>query len=260
MTEILNCVNSEQVKEADYLAYINKDGRTEFAAHLQTCAYCRNELEIYRKFDNLLHRNFGLRWKSERTLCLDTQKLGEYALNLLLPVEQSYVEAHLSGCSFCSAEFRSLYEWLPEPGQPELPINNSNWEKAQNWLRRVVANLISVGRSQDNMAMVAAGLRGNLEGIPQVFEAEEVQIMVTVQSAGLRRSELEVVGEVQSSSHTLEELEGAEVRLLKENQLLAIETINDTGNFFFDNVPSFPNFNLEITLSDKIVQVLGVEV
>lgn len=265
MIETLRCVDSSQVAEADYLAYINHDGRPEFEAHLATCPFCQNEVAVYSKLDAALHRNFNFITSSERQFCADTYKLGEYVLGLLEPVEKRKLESHVNSCDFCSEELNDLQSWLPEadkvptissPG-PRQVQDSTIIEPNIGWLRKVVATLLNVTQPQPGLA-VAGGLRGSLAGVPQVFEAEEVQITITVQSAGPRRADLKVEGLVQRADHDLAELEGVPVRLLKDKELLATEKIDDIGNFVFESVAPADTFDLEITLEDKVVLVPDV--
>lgn len=265
MIETLGCVDPKQVDDADYLAYLNHDGRSEFEAHLATCPFCQREVELYRKQDRAMRRNFNFIISSERPFCTETHKLGEYSLGLLSLLEKRELEAHLNSCQFCSEELNNLQSWLPEaelvpttsqPGAKQF-VERDQPEPFLVRLRRVVATLLSIGLPQGDLAL-AGGLRGSLDGAPQIFEAEEVQITITVQPAGPRRADLKVEGLVQRAAHDLAELEGVPVRLLKGTELLATEQIDDIGNFVFESVAPSDKFDLEITLEDKVVLVPDV--
>jgi hypothetical protein len=256
MIDIIGCVNPDTVIETDYLASINKDERPEFKLHLKDCAYCQTEVEAYRKFDSLMHKNFRFIVSSNRTLCIETQKLGEYALDLLHGIEERNVTYHLAVCSFCQEEYESLKNWLPEKElTPTLPKSTPT---KPSWLLlpRVIARIIGTNQPQSGAALV--GVRGSGDRGPQIFQAEEVQLTIMVQPAGSRRSDLLVEGLVQRLNTELKDLEGAEVRLLKDSILLGTEVIDDIGNFVFESVISCKKFDLEITLSDKIVIVPGI--
>jgi hypothetical protein len=254
MIDIIGCVNPDTVVETDYLASINKDERPEFKLHLKDCAYCQTEVAAYRKFDSIMHKNFRFIVANNRTLCIETQKLGEYALNLLSGVEERIITSHLEVCPSCREEYQSLKNWLPEP--EVTTVQSRPQPRDPSWLRKVVAVLIGTNQPKSTAALV--GIRGSGDRGPQVFQAEEVQLTIMVQSAGPRRSDLLVEGLVQRSNTDLKELEGTEVRLLKDSVLLATEVIDDIGNFVFESVASCKKFDLEITLSDKIVIVPNI--
>ncbi|MEI6043593.1 MAG: hypothetical protein WCS37_04270 [Chloroflexota bacterium] len=270
MIDIIGCVDPDKVTDTDYLALINKDGRAEFDKHLRECPYCQNEVALYRKFDSLIHKNFRFLSSSKRLLCLETQKVGEYALGLLGGIEERNVAAHLEVCSLCQEEFKSLQAWLPEEELAPTPISSNLQSRGVlntpsllhtpdvgNWLRKVIATLITPRPSLGGFAL--AGVRGNAtERTPQVFQAEEVQVTLMVQQAGPRCSDLLVEGLVQRLNTDVDDLEGAPVRLLKDAELLATEVIDDIGNFVFESVRSCKTFDLEITLSDKIVLVQDI--
>jgi anti-sigma factor RsiW len=266
MLETLGCVNPGQVNDEDYLAYLNNNARPEFEAHLATCPYCRREVEAFRRADDAVHRNFGFIVSPERTFCKEAQKLGEYVIGLVSLVETREIEGHLASCAYCQNEVQELRAWLPDPefvsisspGQ-RLATTPAQREATLGWLRRVVATVLSVGQPQGG-PVLAGALRGSLHGLPQVFQAEEVQITLSIQSAGPRRAELTIEGLVQSANHETAELEGAEVRLIKDAELLALEHIDDSGNFVFEEVPPTDKFDLEIMLIDKIVAVHDVSV
>jgi hypothetical protein len=246
------------VNDTDYIAYLEDDGRPEFLEHLQECGYCRNEIATYQKEAGQLHQQFRFIIPPSRSLCPEAYKLGEFLLGLLEGVEQRTVAAHIKACPFCREEAVSLQEWLPEADSTSPDLSTSQkWFDPVRGLRIVLASLFNPAQSHQGFAF--AGVRGAAERAPKVFKAEEVQITLMVQPAGPRRNDLLVEGLVQRLD-TIEPdgVEGAEVRLMKDTELLATSEIDEIGNFVFENIAPCDKFNLEIVLSDKIVQLYDV--
>ncbi len=243
MSEAKQCVSPETIKETDYLAYLNDEGRPEFVAHLQSCAYCQNEIEDYHRSDILLRHNFRFIVAGERMFCSAPHKLGEYLLRSLDNLEEKRVVAHLQSCPLCRQEVLSLQNWLPEPEFEATPGN------ASKWLRRVIGKVMPPG----------SGLRGSPDGTPQIFQIEDVQLSLTVQPTAANKPDLIVEGLLQREYWELEQLQGLEIRLLTDGAIIACATIDDIGNFIFENIKPSRHFTLEINLTDKIVTILDIK-
>ncbi len=256
MTERLVCVSPSQVNDEDYLAALAHDARPEFTRHLSECAFCRQELAVYRRLDEGMHLQFGFITSPARALCEEAQRLGDYLLGLLSPVEARKVQQHLLSCTFCSQEVAELQTWLslePAPGEEADP-SHSGPVQPWSWLRRVVATLLTVNQG-NTPSYALAGVRGSDEGLPKTYQAEEIWVTLTIQPSQPRSKELMVLGLVQRDNQPMEATAGAEVRLSEGGLTLATETVDDLGNFVFDEVVAPQHFDLEIKLGDKVVLV-----
>ena len=251
MTELLECINPAQVDDADYLAAIEDDVRPAFASHLEKCRYCQRELETYRAQDQLMHRQFAFISGPERALCGETQRLGEFILKMLTPVESKKLDEHIKHCQYCAAEVVDLEKWLPEP----QPLARSNEDGPLYQLRRVIAHLLNPGEVTNKPNFVMAGVRGSDEGLPQTYQAEEVSITVTIQALSPHSKSSMVLGLVQCDNQPMEATAGAKVCIRDAETILATETVDELGNFIFAEVTAPDHFDLEITLEDKIVLV-----
>ncbi len=270
MTEILRCINPDQIQESDYLADLNNDARPEFEAHLQACQYCRAEVAAFGKLDSLMHKNYGFIVAPERILCTETIKLGEYLLGLLDEIGQRNLKAHLTACQYCTEELTNLKRFMPEEPISFVPRRPSttpqiNFGDIKDWLHRVVATVLTATQPQVGMA-TAGAVRSTtmiptmLDGTPQIFEAEDVQVTITVQSAAKRTTDVKIEGLVQRENYGQDELEGSEIRLIKDNdELVATVKIDDSGNFVFERIARSQIFTMEITLNDKLIIIPGIK-
>jgi len=232
MIEELKCIEPDQVNEADYLAVIENDDRPEFTRHLKNCLYCQAELTTYRDWDSRLHRDFAFITSPARALCAETQRLGELILGLLSPVESKKLEDHIKICSFCATEIADLKAWIPE----FQPVAKPNPKGPVEQLRRLIAHLVSFSDMTGTPNYVMAGVRGDDEGLPQTYQAEEVSITVTIQPIQPYSKQRMVLGLVQRDNYPMDATAGAEVRIREGPNVLATETIDELGNFVFAEV------------------------
>ena len=256
MNEILQCVEPAQVLDEDYLAALAADARPQFTQHLAGCPFCQQELAAYRNLDDRLHQQFAFVTRPSRTMCPEASQLGEYALNRLDGVALSQIERHLASCRFCPGELAMLRPFLLE-ADPAIDLQLATSGGLFAGLRRVIATLLGAG-SSGSLNYVQAGVRGSDEGLPQTYQAEEVYVTLTIQQAAPRSRDLMVLGLVQRDNFPLEATAGARVRLRDAGLTLATEEIDDAGNFIFPQVTAPAQFDLEITLDDKIVTVPGL--
>lgn len=237
----LKCIDPSQVNDIDYMAYLDGDERPEFTEHLKKCEFCRNEVAEYAAYSVKLHQQLKPIKAALRANCPNTQTLGEYVLDLLKKPARQELEQHLASCEYCSHEYAQLNGWLVEP----------QTAKATSLLKRVIATVSSVARPMS----LQLGLRGTARPVPQTYEANGVIINVAVQSAGAAKQDLQVVGQLLSDDENAElDIDGAEARIISSGQILATETVDEMGSFFFNQVKS-AGFDLEIQLKDCIIIV-----
>ena len=255
MSELLACIQPDQVTEADYLAALTQDSRPEFKRHLDDCEFCRREIQVYRNLDNMVRRQFEFISGPTRTLCPEAQRVGEYASGLMGSMESAKMRQHLATCDWCKTEFEQISQWLLEPDalleeQAAPPPNRPQGEKF-DWVRRVVATL----SKPTTLSYTHSGVRGSADSLPQTFQAEELTIVLAVQAVGPRSQGLNILGLVQAGDGALDDLIGREIRLLSQGKEVATEALDELGNFIFENVQPPQPFELEITLETKIIVV-----
>lgn len=255
MSEFLACIQPDQVTEADYLAALNQDSRPEFKRHLADCEFCRREIQVYRNLDDRLRRQFEFISSPARTLCPETQRVGEYAAGLLGAMESAKLRQHLATCDWCANEAAQIKQWLLEPDallqEPVVPPPDRPQGERFDWLRRVVATL----SKPTTLSYAQSGVRGSADGLPQTFQAEELTIVLTVQAVGPRSHGLNILGLVQAGDGGIENLIGREIRLTSQGKEVASEALDELGNFIFENVQPPQPFELELTLETKIIVV-----
>jgi hypothetical protein len=246
---MLECSDPGRVKDSDIPAYLAGEARASFVEHLAKCAFCRAETELYRQMEGKFSSHLSLRRAATRVNCPDSQLLGEFALKLLSGSDKKKVETHLKSCNFCVQEYNYLKAELELPDEFMVPIIT---ESFGNKLRRVLATLRPA--PQPRLA-----LRGVERPVSLDYETEGVNITVTLQPSRQKKALMTLSGSAVFTGDSVGELEGAPVTLMENHHSLASENLDDTGSFFFDNVPNLSSFTLEIQLKDRIV-VIPVEV
>lgn len=266
MTYLLECIDPDQVNDADYLAAITRNTRPGFAIHLDKCDYCQGELKAFQHLDNSMRRQFGFILNHQRLMCPTSQQIGEFVLKMLPAIEQITIGEHVKNCPHCAAELADLREFILDEDPQPVTVKPSVKEVLTqprpepsaklDWLRRVVAHLIeTVTGPAPTPGYALAGVRGETSDLPLTYQAEEVLVTVTVQALKPHSKECMVLGMVQRDNFPMEATSGALVRLYTGETTLATETIDDLGNFVFDEVIPSGMLGLEITLEDKVVLV-----
>jgi hypothetical protein len=246
------CIDPTRVGDADIPAYLTGDARPEFVEHIKKCQFCQSEAAQFSALAQFFEASLSLTRPSSRPDCLDSQLLGEYALNLISGQAQRGVKNHLKSCVYCSAEVAELQAELLQP-EPEMAVTPGFGLVASGILRRVVASL---AQSQPKFALRGAASSG---GGPKEFQAEELTIVVKLQPAKAKRNILTFSGTVVRDGFSPEDIAGAVIKLLTGDTELATEILDETGSFFFDDIAIAPVFSLEITLADKVVVVEDIQ-
>jgi hypothetical protein len=244
---VTDCVNPTQVEETDYMAYLDGHQRPGFLEHLGICPYCQDEVEAYASTALILTDGLNLIQAPERANCPDTLSLAEYAWGFASPKAIKQVKAHLAKCIYCQQEYQQQQTWASEAAEASKKVGEPT-----SWLKRIVGVLQDSTQPRSGMAL---GLRGNDQDFPVTYQAEGIAVSVTVQNASVQRYDLQVMGLVFTEDQN-EPLnpEGGEARLMQGNQILARDTLDDMGNFFFEEVKPV-DFDLEIQLQDRIVLI-----
>jgi hypothetical protein len=172
--------------------------------------------------------------------CPDAHTLGEYQLDLLAPEARTSVAAHAVECEACTADLQTLRAFLATP----TPMPDSIVERA----RRVLGALLKPAPE-----LAFGGLRGAADPDTQVYAAEEVTVSL---GSGEPHT---VLGLVVDPSAAAGLLAGRPVRLMPHDGVLLATTLDDLGNFEFEDVPS-GTYALELDLLGRVVVIESLHV
>ncbi len=212
------------------MAYGDGEAPASVVAHVAGCSTCTEQVRSYT------YIQVGLRRALFRFDCPDAPTLGEYQLDLLEPEHARGIAAHATDCDACSAELQTLRGYLATPSTvAESPLEHA---------RRLVATLF---RPAPGLAY--GGLRGTSEATTRVFQAEDVTVTV-----GPGQGPGTLVGLVLIAGTDPHALDGRAVQLIPTDRGPLGTSMDDLGNFEFDEVPA-GLYALEINLPDAQVVV-----
>ena len=230
------------VSPEDLIAYLDGEASPDVAAHVQDCPECSAAAADYARD---LRRLQGKLFRFE---CPPSHRLGEYELSVVSPQERTAIAAHVVECPLCTAELRTLRDFLagdlvagladPAPGPVER-------------LRRVVATVLA-----PRPAGAYAGLRGAAADMgTRTYQAGDISISVSTTPAGYR-GRLSLSGLIWRDDAD-GEVAGSAVALIgveDDTQSGQTTEIDELGNFTFDEVEPGA-YRLEVTLGDRIVVI-----
>lgn len=167
--------------------------------------------------------------------CPDAHTLGEYQLDLLAPEAHASVAAHAVECEACTADLQTLRAFLARP--TEMP--ESIVERA----RRVIGALLATAPE-----LAFGALRGAADTDTQMYAAEDVTVSL---ASGEPHT---VFGLVVDPGAAEGLLAGRAVRLVPHDGAPLATTLDDLGNFEFEEVPS-GMYALELDLLSRLVVI-----
>ena len=212
------------------MAYGDGEAPASVVAHVEACPTCADQARSYAQIQ------VGLRRSLFRFDCPDAHTLGEYQLDLLEPEHGQRVAAHAVECDACSVELQTLRTYLAMP----TSIAESPLEQA----RRLVATLF-----QPAPGLAYGGLRGTSDIATRIFQVADITVTV---GPGQRPGTL--VGLVLMAGTEPQALDGRAVRLIPTDRAALSASMDDLGNFEFEDVPA-GMYALEIDLPDTLVVV-----
>ena len=201
----LRCINPDEIKEGDLLAYLYGDAPPRVGRHIAACAFCAAQVEQLRAVNAALLSLFY------RSGCPTAETLAAFVLDRLPAVEKLRVAAHVRTCPACAAEVASVGGLADEP--PTL----------LGWLKEKLSQATLARQT----AFSPAPLRGPGWWKGR-FEADDLVVTLAVYGDGLtgrvrRRSDLSgVAGEAWL-------VEGSDERNVP------YATIDEHGRFQFDS-------------------------
>ena len=221
------CVSPQELADRALLAYIDGEAEDEVIAHLEGCPHCRERTRRLAQLQDCLTAQLY------RFDCPSPEALGEYHLGALPSDRAAAIAHHLDGCPHCAHEVVQLGDFLADLA-PDLEI--SPLEQATGRARVLIARLASgltdgLIMAPSQMASAYVGVRGE-EREPFSYEADEIQVVVDIQEdpdqPGRKTATGLVIG--------VDEPRELEVHLWRDDQHLAVASVDETSNFFIPNL------------------------
>lgn len=221
----MECIAPDEITEEDLLAYGNGEAGEIAIAHIDQCPYCA-ERALALATDQL-----ALRILFHRVECPDAHTLGEFNLGFLTADEGAAIEHHLESCPHCTTEVKYLDRFLQEvPSALVVP-------PVQHQVKRLVARLAPSpphpGTQQPSLVF-----RGAAASPPDVYQAENIRMVVGLETDGLRAGRKMLLGFTTREDKPIESLTGARVQLSRHGQTVAMEQVDTLGNFMFSDLSS----------------------
>jgi anti-sigma factor RsiW len=237
----MDCIEPGSVTIEELLAFLDGEASAEIGAHLARCAGCAERVRAYAGMERRLHG--ALR----RIDCPTPLLLGEYALQLLSPVDQTRLAAHVVGCPSCAAELDQLRGFMraesaaPRPG----PLERA---------RRIVATLVAAPPRG-----AAAGLRGTETATTRTYEAGDVRLTLSVDMVA--EGVVDLDGFAWREDPQTPPLAGRAVSLtaLADTAAQATTVIDTIGNFTFEGIAA-GDYRLEVTLEPEVIVIEYVRI
>ncbi len=216
----------------------------EAMQHLTACPTCTERATNYQKVMSALTATL-YRWD-----CPDTQEISDYAAGWLRGKRRRVLTLHLRRCPRCTAELAISQQFLAPTPLPVAPRP------------RLFAQLVP----HRAIGPIPAGLRGGTgedsEGWPRQYQANGISLSLhrAAQSAG--GSGAMLIGLISRAEAPLDAFTDVEIRLVAsdapEEPPVAIEQIDDDGNFAFSPIPT-GRFDLVILLPEGDLVIEGLE-
>ena len=233
-----NCMFPPELDDKQLLTYLDDpEANRETALHLEQCSYCREKAEAL----DLLQKRMTSRLY--RVTCPSPIELGEFHLRMLPASQMLIIRQHLRECPHCAREISRLEEFMIEPDpQPGL-IKSA---------RVLIARLIKTpGMDQDSEdflgAPAFAGLRGEGEDEPFIYQAGNVRVVIEVQEdleeMGLKTL-LGLVTGLETNEFTIQVVHG--------DQVIATTSVDEIGNFI---IPHLSPGHYKLILSGSNMEI-----
>lgn len=234
-------MNHDAVTSEDLIAYGDGEATREIAERIAADPSLRAAADEYRRAQRRLQGHLY------RFACPSPLVLGEYDLGLLDPMERTRIAAHVVGCPRCAEELRTLRDFLAAEDDM-LPIG------AIERMRRIVATLLPPPLRTSPYA----NLRGADDATTRTYQAGDVTITLDL-GAPVRRGRTSLVGLLWRNSDDPETVSGSPAVLIDTAGARQMATIDDVGNFTFDDITPGA-YQLELTLGDDIITIEGLPI
>ncbi|MBN1579577.1 MAG: hypothetical protein JXA89_02655 [Anaerolineae bacterium] len=232
----MNCIAPGEIQEGDLLAYIEGNASQSIKDHIARCPFCAGEAEALAQSD------FALAAALYRADCPDTETLLQYQVGILPVHERRQIVQHIQKCPFCAKEVQRLSA-LDEP-------RHSIWEE----MRRAARIVVEAVQADLPSYLAVAAHRGEID--QRLYRTDRYDIVAGSERSGeiwcLR-------GRITCGGLTATELDGCAVRLVQQDKIIAKQTVDALGYFFFQNLDAGQyNLWVETPEDDIVVHTISV--
>ena len=217
------CIAPDEISEEQLIAYADGEATEATVDHIRRCPYCARQAHAYAADQQVLRTLF------HRMECPDAHTLGEYHLGLLSPADQDAVEAHLQMCPLCAAEIADLESFLEKVKIAPRPSPLSR-------LKRLVAR--RVPPSTASLAQQPAFALRGVTVAPEIYQAKDIKLAVGLVTDGTQAGRKMLVGFTTRKGESLASSTGARVYLKRAGKTVAVEQVDNLGNFVFSGLLS----------------------
>jgi hypothetical protein len=221
----MECIAPHEITEEQLLAYSDGEADDTSVEHIGRCPYCQERARTIAANQSILRILF------QRVECPDAHTLGEFHLGLLPADKRAAIEHHLKSCPDCATEISDLAHFLRDVPimLPPAPL--------QTQLKRLVARPVTPppGPVVHQPALV---FRGAAAAPPDVYQAEDIKMVVGLEADGLRAGRKMLLGFTTREGMPIDSLTGARVQLSRRGQAIALERVDTLGNFVFCDLTS----------------------
>jgi hypothetical protein len=221
----MECIAPHEITEEQLLAYNDGEADDTSVEHIGRCPYCQERARVIAANQSILRILF------QRVECPDAHTLGEFHLGLLSADERAAIKDHLESCPDCAREISDLEHFLQEAPITLTPA------PLQTPLKRLVARPVAPppgSAAQDP----AFAFRGAAAAPPDVYQAEDIKMVVGLEADGLRAGRKMLLGFTTREGKPIESLAGARVQLSRHGQAVALDQVDTLGNFVFCDLNS----------------------
>ncbi|MCL4266138.1 MAG: hypothetical protein KJ069_23210 [Anaerolineae bacterium] len=226
------CVNPQEIREGDLLAYMAGAARQEVGKHIAQCPYCAVEVAALR----LLEVDFQV--ALERAYCPETDVLLQYHMRMLPAAERQQVQNHVLNCPDCQVELR---HFLPQP----TPLS---WIEQ---LQRAGRTLVEAIQLPPPM-QPAFVMRGSAQ--EESYQAGNYQIVLAKEPPIAAENRWGLEGQVIHNENPTAIILQGRVSLRQTDTLIAQDEVDSFGYFGLANIAAgIYTLHIELQVDDIIV-------
>jgi hypothetical protein len=234
------------LSEDDFIiAALNPDDLTaDVRQHLAGCSTCNERAVLYQHLAARLTANL-YRWD-----CPGTQEIGLYAAGLFRGKRRRALTLHLQRCPHCAEELQISKQFLASPSNPIARRP------------RLIARLLPHRMADGVLAGIRGGGSEGTEGWPRQYQVNGISLSLHRAASPAGETGAMLLGLISRMEASPDTFTGVEVRLVAsasaDQSPLAIEQIDDLGNFILSPIPT-GQFDLLIALPEGDLVIEGLE-
>jgi anti-sigma factor RsiW len=209
------CIAPNDIREGDLVAYLEGAASPAVIGHIARCPACAAEAAALREIDLLFTAVHA------RPECPDLDDLLQYQAGLLTRAEQRRIKRHVVSCEACQAELAALT--ISEPGP--LPA-----DRLRQTGRAILRALLAPASATPTFA-VRGDERRWLE-----YRAGGYRIILGLVPPLAAEQIWQIEGQLLREDEALPALDGAAVQLLRDDAVVARDTVDDFGYFALERL------------------------